>query len=83
MVSSDTMEHTSAWKRIGFLQYSPEYWLLGEAIVSRLSSAVSVLPLSHTAVPDATAPGPVLGDYDQTSMRQVNDLIAEFQNVRL
>jgi hypothetical protein len=83
MLNGDELKLENAWKRIGFLQYSPEYWLLGNAIVNRLLSAGMVESLPGTTVMDAAPLRPILGDYDQTSMRQVNDLIAGFQEIRL
>lgn len=75
------------WKRIGFMRHSPEFWLLATVVVDRLSppgartepstsSGNAISGMKHAA-------GPLLAEYDQTSMRQVNDLIAKFQKVQI
>ena len=85
------------WKRIGFFRSSPEYWLLGSLLTDRLSAtAVTSTDVSSAngSLPDpfstsANARGkarsaePILEKYDQTSMRQVNDLINGFQKFNI
>jgi hypothetical protein len=84
------------WKRIGFFRSSPEYWLLGSLLTDRLSattvtstdmSANGSLPdpflTSANARGKARSAEPILGKYDQTSMRQVNDLINGFQKFNI
>jgi hypothetical protein len=85
------------WKRIGFFRFSPEYWLLGSLIADRLSAPTAASPEQASASgssqgfaqPSSTASGkarsaePILGKYDQTSMRQVNDLITDFQKFNI
>jgi hypothetical protein len=72
------------WQRTGFMRHSPEYWLLANLLVNRLSRTADAAPgFSEAAVTGGATPEPILRKYDQTSMRQVNDLIAEFQNVRI
>ncbi|KAL7622130.1 hypothetical protein AAE478_007632 [Parahypoxylon ruwenzoriense] len=72
------------WRRIGFMRHSPEYWLLASLLVSRLSHNIDRPPMFNTSTAnDSASLDPILNKYDQTSMRQVNDLIAEFQNIRL
>ncbi len=79
------------WKRIGFVRFSPEYWLLGTLLTERLSgTAVTYADeiSSQGSSPEASGSGPTRGKarsakpflekYDQTSMRQVNDLIKDF-----
>ncbi|KAK4129800.1 hypothetical protein N657DRAFT_653081 [Parathielavia appendiculata] len=83
------------WKRIGFVRFSPEYWLLGSLITDRLSATTTTSTSADQAAAPGTSEGfshpssssdakarfsePILGKYDQTSMRQVNDLITDFQ----
>ncbi|KAK0732436.1 hypothetical protein B0T21DRAFT_349443 [Apiosordaria backusii] len=81
------------WKRIGFIRCSAEYWLLGSLLTNRISSAMPK-PLGHhphmgsspsehygdqAVVTKPARIEPILDKYDQTSMRQVNDLITDFQ----
>lgn len=71
------------WKRVGFCRYCPEYWLLAKFMVDRLAT------LDTSQAEDELEPlddGPldsILDKYDQTSMRQVNDLITGFQNFQI
>jgi hypothetical protein len=85
------------WKRIGFVRFSPEYWLLGSLLTDRLSattvttpdtsssngSSLGFLQTSPNARGKAKSAEPILEKYDQTSMRQVNDLIAGFQRFNI
>jgi hypothetical protein len=85
------------WKRIGFVRFSPEYWLLGSLIADRLSATTGASS-EPSSVPGGSQGGiqpssgargkarsaePILGKYDQTSMRQVNDLITDFQKFNI
>ncbi len=78
------------WQRIGFMRFASEYWLLAKMIVERIDQ--------NTQQNDGTSAGDniaatfqeievssptLLEKYDETSMRQVNDLIADFQKVVL
>lgn len=66
------------------MRHSPEYWLLANLLVDRLSCAADAAPeFNEAAVAGVATSDPILSKYDQTSMRQVNDLIAEFRNVRI
>jgi hypothetical protein len=81
------------WKRIGFVRFSHEYWLLGSLLTDRLSS--TTVASADMSSANASLPGlfstsangrgkarsaePILEKYDQTSMQQVNDLITGFQ----
>ncbi|KAK0631445.1 hypothetical protein B0T14DRAFT_559239 [Immersiella caudata] len=84
------------WKRMGFIRFAPEYWLLGVLLTNRISGATNqsqdkahdVDDASRSSLPVPVAAGssaqinsvdPILEKYDQTSMRQVNDLIADFR----
>ena len=81
------------WKRNGFCRFCPDYWLLASLKLERLASAAD--SQSHEDIrqspgnegellDDDDGPSdPILNKYDQTSMRQVNDLIAEFQRVHI
>lgn len=80
-LTSDNM-----WKRLGFLRYAPEYWQLAQFLVERIStaSATREQALADRAAASTTcqqSPPSLLKQYDDTSMRQVNDLIVEFQQV--
>lgn len=86
------------WKRVGFVRFSPEYWLLGSLLTDRLS-ATTVTPPSDQPSASGNLSGlfqtpsntrgkarsaePILEKYDQTSMRQVNDLITDFQKFNI
>ncbi|KAK4117941.1 hypothetical protein N657DRAFT_685618 [Parathielavia appendiculata] len=105
------------WKRIGFIRFSPEYWLLGSLITDRLSAQTTTVTAAtgtsaleqSMSLSAAISPGgggggggggsissessssvrcggvkarstePILGKYDQTSLRQLDDLITGFQ----
>lgn len=69
------------WKRVGFCRYSPEYWLLANLIADRLATSNPFDPPSEDELEllDENPLDPILNKYDQTSMRQVNDLISGFQ----
>ncbi|KAK4672148.1 hypothetical protein QC763_100300 [Podospora pseudopauciseta] len=85
------------WKRIGFVRFSAEYWLLGSLLTNRLSATISKPMARHphmgASPPEqygdqgvVTKPArvePILDKYDQTSMRQVNDLITDFQKFNI
>lgn len=73
------------WERVGFCKYCPEYWLLANLMVSQLTelfpSTGGQLEVGHNEL-ERLDDGPldsILQKYDQTSMRQVNDLILSFQ----
>lgn len=74
------------WQRVGFCRHAGDFWLLASVKVDRLSVAEAE---QHRAtrgelVPDDSEQSdPILPQYDQTSMRQVNELISEFQRVHL
>ena len=77
------------WKRIGFLRFAADYWLLAVLIVRRIDSKAQLYNRFGFAVDSAAQERafpsreelelPVLPEYDNTSMRQLNDLITEFQ----
>lgn len=71
------------------MRHAPEYWLLASFIMDRISAAntsqqqIASPGGSSTEPVDDGPPNPILNKYDQTSMRQVNDLIADFQKVQI
>jgi hypothetical protein len=80
------------WQRIGFMRFASEYWLLAKLIVERINQ--NTRQNDHASMgtgDDSAAPFPeidgspptLLENYDETSMRQVNALIADFQKVVL
>ncbi|KAK3329158.1 hypothetical protein B0H66DRAFT_14919 [Apodospora peruviana] len=98
MVREDSLAPETMWKRGGFIRYSPEYWLLGSLLTDRISSATSKAQQSHnkgkspqnsqgqsslSSLTKSITVDPILDKYDQTSMRQVNDLITEFQKFQV
>ncbi|KAL2256901.1 hypothetical protein VTK26DRAFT_956 [Humicola hyalothermophila] len=92
ILQHDQLVPETMWKRVGFVRFSPEYWLLGSLLTDRISSTTSTsqdqqassgsFPGAASQTPPSNKPRsvePILGKYDQTSMRQVNDLITDFQ----
>lgn len=75
------LEPRNMWKRIGFSRHASEYWLLVKLIHDRISAEIQTgATRADTADESAKA---ILDRYDETSMRQVNDLIAEFQKTTI
>jgi len=64
------------WKRAGFMKDSYEFWLLCCVILERIR------PNEHESCPPAV-PGRALRKFDQTDMKQVNDLMKQFEAVSL
>ncbi|KAL1837773.1 hypothetical protein VTJ49DRAFT_3409 [Mycothermus thermophilus] len=93
VLQEDCPTPSMMWKRIGFVRFSPEYWLLGSLLADRLSAATDPQrDASSASGGGPTSPGgrtkqlsadPILEKYDQTSMRQVNDLITGFQKFNI
>lgn len=81
------------WKRIGFMRHAEEYWLLAKLMVDNLSRNeqssdhvsqwASGFETSTLSNAEACSANPLLNEYDETSMEQVNALIADFQRVGL
>lgn len=67
------------WRRMGFFRFAPEYWLLANLMADRLAGLGTSQPESELEPLDEGPLDPILNQYDQTSMRQVNDLIMGFQ----
>ncbi|EEU37054.1 uncharacterized protein NECHADRAFT_52033 [Fusarium vanettenii 77-13-4] len=65
------------WRRPGFSRHAHEFYLVARALVSRMSSGESVPGM------DGSKGTPGFNEYDQTSMRQLNDLITDFLGVHL
>lgn len=66
------------------MRYSPEYWLLASVIVDRLENGASsqgqmgswnMAPTDSSSM-DSMRSDHIMSKYDQTSMHQVNELIA-------
>ncbi|KAG0156029.1 hypothetical protein PDIDSM_3205 [Penicillium digitatum] len=64
------------WKRSGFMEDSLEFWLLCSVILEKIRPA-------DKREDRNTVPGRVLERFDETSMKQVNDLMKQFENVPL
>jgi len=92
-VQDTTLSPETMWRRMGFIRFAPEYWLLGSLLTDRISASSQQQPAQST-YPSPGSHGdagesqraaqvksiePILDKYDQTSMRQVNDLIIDFQ----
>ncbi|GFF38041.1 C2H2 type zinc finger domain protein [Aspergillus udagawae] len=85
-VDESNLNTDNMWQRVGFCRHAGDFWLLASVKVDRLSVAEAE---QHTAIrgefvlEDSEQSDPILSQYDQTSMRQVNELISEFQRVYL
>ncbi|KAJ5210522.1 hypothetical protein N7491_010329 [Penicillium cf. griseofulvum] len=71
------------WRRMGFFRYAPEYWLLAHLIADRLAVLGTSKPENELVPLDEGPLDLILNRYDQTSMRQVNDLIMGFQTFQI
>ena len=73
------------WRRIGFMQHSHEFWLLANLITERLvHDRVSRSEHLEQGRNDLGVDiDPVLSEFDQNNMRQVNELIVSFENTRI
>lgn len=76
--------------RIGFSKHASEFWLLAKLMMDRITASKSPEPSGPSAglglesslvVDDSTEP--ILHEYDQTSMQQVNDLIVTLQQIHI
>lgn len=83
---------SNMWKRIGFMRHASDYWLLASLILDRIcitehqpSDGEAELVSDSLASSNAAEQKlyPVLQKYDETSMQQVNDLIAHFQQTTI
>ncbi|KAL4794365.1 hypothetical protein BDV19DRAFT_379494 [Aspergillus venezuelensis] len=93
-VNHNDLEHEAMWKRVGFCSYCPEYWLLASLMTDKLTGRGGSATCTGTGNPGMMHElglgllddGPldsILNKYDQTSMRQVNDLILSLPNFGL
>uniref|UniRef100_A0A093VGT3 Zinc-type alcohol dehydrogenase-like protein n=1 Tax=Talaromyces marneffei PM1 TaxID=1077442 RepID=A0A093VGT3_TALMA len=85
-IDESNLNAENMWQRVGFCRHAGDFWLLASVKVDRLSAAET--EQHHTArgetiLEDSEQSDPILSKYDQTSMRQVNELISEFQRVHL
>lgn len=71
------------WTRMGFCRYAPEYWLLAQLMADRLSFLGTSQQVNELEPLEEGPLDPILNQYDQTSMRQVNDLIMGFQTFQI
>ena len=79
------------WQRIGFSRFASDYWLLAKIIMAKIATAAQGQQIRNetgylglarkSTVCGPAGPTQVLEKYDQTSMQQVSDLIADFQQV--
>lgn len=89
-INADDLLPDKMWERYGFWKYCFEYWLFANLVVGSISN------LYDSPIDDQAETGqgdseylrddfvdPILNKYDQTSMRQVNDLISSFQNCQI
>lgn len=92
IVSDSGITVDNAWQRVGFMRHSPEYWLLARLLVDRQeyqdsleddASSGEVPDFSAALAGETTLSSPSLSKFDQTSMRQVNDVISEFDKVHI
>lgn len=80
------------WMRNGFARYAYDYWLLAKLMVNRISAEVEqrkveaarrFVDLSSNGDLVDTGQSAFLEEYDNTSMKQVNELISGFQKVMI
>lgn len=91
-IASEVLTSDNMWRRIGFVKHASEYWLLASLLLDRMCIAErhSLVEIdqpssskSHFTSPQEQILHAVLHRYDETSMQQVNDLIADFQRTSL
>lgn len=89
-VGGSELQTENMWKRVGFCRFCPEYWLLANFIVDRLITLQKSRPENWEIGQDELEPfnnaaleDPLLDKYDQTSLRQINNLILDFQKVQI
>jgi hypothetical protein len=81
-VDDNHLEPETMWRRIGFFQFCHEYWLLANLMADRLVTLGTLQSNDLPTLGDGPL-DPILNQYDQTSMRQVNDLIMGFQTFQI
>ncbi|KAL2795184.1 hypothetical protein BJX66DRAFT_350761 [Aspergillus keveii] len=87
-VDHDNLQPDTMWKRVGFCSYCPEYWLLANLMTDMLTARNSTEASDEGEQNELERleDGPldsILNKYDQTSMRQVNDLILSLSDFRI
>ncbi|KAL3476682.1 hypothetical protein BJX99DRAFT_258232 [Aspergillus californicus] len=85
-VDHNSLQPETMWKRVGFCSYCPEYWLLANLMTDRLSGQKSAGNMVGEENELERLDGPldsILNKYDQTSMRQVNQLILSLSDFRI
>ncbi|KAJ5766634.1 uncharacterized protein N7511_004250 [Penicillium nucicola] len=82
-IDDSHIQPENLWRRMGFYRYSPEFWLLANLMADRLAVLGTSQPDSELELLDEGPIDPILNHYDQTSMRQVNDLIMGFQTFQI
>lgn len=93
-VGEEEVSCRDLWRRIGFVRHAAEYWLLASFMLEKISTASAArldetIPVGGDGGDSRTAPDvgttstvePMLGKYDETSMQQVHDLLADFQKM--
>lgn len=82
--NSPTLELQDMWKRIGFMRHAYEFWLLADLIIQRMTlNSVPANGLDPGQSYHEAIVNPVLPNYDQNNMRQMNELIVSFENARI
>lgn len=66
------------WKRTGFMQHAPEYWILAQAILQGMQN-----PDLTGSNDTSLRAGFLLSRFDETDMSQVNRLIKQFKNLSI
>lgn len=82
-IEDSLMQPEELWRRMGFSRFAPEYWLLAHLMADRLAVLGPSQPESELEPLDEGPLDPILNQYDQTSMRQINDLIMGFQTFQI
>lgn len=94
---ADTTDHapmrgaihlSNMWKRIGFVRYAADYWLLASLLLDKI--CVAEQRAAHSGLQNEPLQEqhnelvqPMLRKYDETSMQQVNQLISDFQRAAI
>lgn len=82
--NSPTLLPQDMWKRVGFMRHAYEFWLLANLITERMTrKSTPDFVLDFDSAEFGATVEPVLNKFDQNNMRQVNELIASFQQARL
>jgi hypothetical protein len=73
------------WRRVGFMRHAHEFWLLANLITERMAHdrAWRSEHLEQGRNDFGVDLDPVLSEFDQNNMRQVNELIASFGNTHI